>query len=36
MAPTFSTLEKAGVVNPPEGLQFDVKKFIDTMVVTLT
>jgi hypothetical protein len=31
-----STLEKAGVVNAPEGLQFDVKNFIDTKLVTLT
>ena len=30
-----STLEKAGVVNAPEGFQFDVKNFIDTTVVTL-
>jgi hypothetical protein len=31
-----STLEKAGVVNAPEGLQFDMTNFIDTTVVTLT
>ena len=31
-----STLEKAGVVNAPEGLQFEVKNFIDTTVVTLS
>jgi hypothetical protein len=30
-----STLERAGVVSAPEGLQFDVKSFIDTTVVTL-
>ena len=30
-----STLEKAGVVMAPEGLQFDVKNFIDTTVVTV-
>jgi hypothetical protein len=34
---TFSsTLEKAGVVKAPEGHQFDVTRFIDTMVVKLT
>jgi hypothetical protein len=31
-----STLEKAGVVNASERVQFDVKNFIDTTVVTLT
>jgi hypothetical protein len=30
-----STLKKAGVVKVPEGHQFDVKGFIDTVVVTL-
>ena len=30
-----STLEKTGVVNAPEKLQFDMKNFIDTTVVTL-
>jgi len=33
---TLAMLEKAGVVNAPEGLQFDVTNFIDTKVVTLT
>jgi len=33
---TLATLKKAGVVKVPEGHQFDVKAFIDTMVVTLT
>lgn len=33
---TLAMLEKAGVVNAPKGLHFDVKNFIDTTVVTLT
>ncbi|KAF8486060.1 periplasmic binding protein-like II [Russula ochroleuca] len=33
---TLAALENAGVVNAPEGHQFDVKNFIDTTVVTLT